>query len=57
MASEQEVTEAVQVAAMVPASLAKSLREKAQAAERSTAAEIRLALKAWVEAEPLGRTA
>jgi hypothetical protein len=38
----------VQVASVVPSELADALREKARRAERSIAAEIRLALKAWV---------
>jgi len=41
--------ETVQVAAIVPKDLADALRDLARKAERSTAAEIRLALKAWVE--------
>lgn len=40
----------VQVAAIVPFELAERVREIAQRNERSQAAEIRLALKAWVEA-------
>lgn len=43
----------VQVAAMVPTSLAEQVRSLADRAERSTAAEIRLALKAWVDAARL----
>jgi hypothetical protein len=43
-------TETVQVAAVVPVSLAADLRGVASANERSVAAEIRLALRAWVEA-------
>lgn len=43
----------VQVAAMVPTSLAEQVRDLADRAERSTAAEIRLALKAWVDAARL----
>lgn len=39
----------VQVAAIVPEGLADSIRDLARESERSTAAEIRLALKAWVE--------
>lgn len=42
-------TDTVQVAAVVPAELADAIRDLARDAERSTAAEIRLALKAWVE--------
>lgn len=40
----------VQVAAIVPAALAEELRGLAQKAERSQAAEVRLALRAWVDA-------
>lgn len=39
----------VQVAAVVPVDLAAELRDLARASERSTAAEIRLAIKAWVD--------
>lgn len=39
----------VQVATVVSTELADQLREMAGAAERSTAAEIRLAIKAWVD--------
>lgn len=41
--------ETVQVGAIVPKEVADSLRDLASKSERSTAAEIRLALKAWVE--------
>jgi hypothetical protein len=41
--------ETVQVAAVVPKDLADELRDLARASERSTAAEIRLAIKAWVD--------
>lgn len=47
--SASEVTETVRVAASIPRQLAAALTDKASAAERSVAAEIRLALKAWVE--------
>lgn len=46
-----EVEETIQVAAQVPVALAEQLREKAKRNERSSAGEIRLALKAWVQAE------
>lgn len=46
MTAEPEV---VQVAALVPKALAEQVRELAQQSERSAAAEIRLALKSWVE--------
>ena len=39
----------VQLTAVVPTTVADLLRDKARAAERSTAAEIRLALRAWVD--------
>ncbi len=39
----------VQVATMVPDDLAEAIRSQAQANERSAAAEMRLALRAWVE--------
>lgn len=42
-------TETVQVAAIVPKSLADEIREMARESERSTAAEIRLALKSWAD--------
>lgn len=42
-------TGTVQVAAVVDAKLANALRDMASKAERSQAAEIRLALRAWVE--------
>lgn len=42
-------TETVQVAAVVPKDLADAIRDLARASERSTAAEIRLAIKAWVD--------
>ncbi len=45
-----EPTETVQVATMVPAPLAEAIREMAQEAERSIAAELRLAIKSWVDA-------
>lgn len=41
----------VQVAAVVPQQLADDLRDLARASERSTAAEIRLAIKAWVDGQ------
>lgn len=41
--------ETVQVAAVVPKTLADAIRDLARESERSTAAEIRLALKAWVD--------
>lgn len=41
--------ETVQVAAIVPVELAERIREIAQKNERSQAAEIRLALKAWID--------
>ncbi len=43
-------SETVQVAAVVPRELAEQIRDLARTAERSTAAEIRLAIKAWVDA-------
>ncbi len=39
----------VQIAALVPADLAEELRDLARKAERSQAAELRLAVRAWVE--------
>ena len=42
----------VHVTAKVPESLQKALREKADAAERSVAAEIRIALREYVADEP-----
>lgn len=39
----------VQVAAVVPKDLADEIRDMARASERSTAAEIRLAIRAWVD--------
>ena len=50
-------TETVQVAAIVPAELANRLRDMAKKAERSQAAEVRLALRAWVETETERRAA
>jgi hypothetical protein len=44
-----EASQTVQVASIVPQDLADKLRDLATAAERSTAAEIRLALRAWVD--------
>lgn len=49
------MTETVQVAAIVPEALADSIRDLARESERSTAAEIRLALKAWVATADLRR--
>jgi hypothetical protein len=46
MSTEAEV---VNVGAVVPKALSDSLRDMAKARERSVAAEIRLALKAWVD--------
>jgi hypothetical protein len=46
-----DTTETVQVAALVPATLAQSVKDMAQKSERSVGAEVRLALKAWVEAD------
>lgn len=40
----------VQIAALVPADLAEQLRELARKSERSQAAELRLAVRAWIEA-------
>lgn len=40
--------ETVQVAALVPAELADRLRELARRSERSQAAELRLAIRAWI---------
>ena len=40
----------VQLATLVPAELADRLRALAQQAERSQAAELRLAVKAWIDA-------
>lgn len=39
----------VQVATLVPVDLAEKLRELAKAGERSQAAELRLAVRAWIE--------
>lgn len=44
------ISETTQIAAIVPVELADDLKRLAQQAERSQAAEIRLAVKAWVEA-------
>lgn len=41
--------QAVQIATMVSADLADSLRDLARSSERSLAAEARLALRTWVE--------
>ncbi|MCA1572875.1 MAG: hypothetical protein LC798_21800 [Chloroflexi bacterium] len=50
--------ETVQVAALVPQELADKLRALARRSERSAAAELRLAIRAWVEAaEPIERAA
>lgn len=46
----------VRIAANVSPAIADALRDKATAAERSVAAEVRLALKAWVD-EPLKNAA
>lgn len=43
------VEETTQVASIVPVKLAEQIRDLASKNERSTAAEIRVALKAWVE--------
>jgi len=43
-------TETVQVATLVPGELADRLRRLARKGERSQAAELRLAVRAWVEA-------
>jgi hypothetical protein len=45
------MSDTVQVAAVVSRELADELREKARLSERSTAAEIRVALRAWVDAD------
>lgn len=42
--------ELVQLATYVPRDLADEFRELAEKAERSSAAELRLAIRAWVEA-------
>jgi len=41
----------VQVAALVPEATAEALRAQAKANERSAAAELRLAIKSWVDAD------
>jgi predicted transcriptional regulator len=51
------VVETVQVAAIVPKNLAADLRDLARASERSTAAEIRLAIKAWVDTQKKAQAA
>lgn len=43
-------TSTVQIATVVPADLADNLRELARRNERSQAAELRLAVRAWIEA-------
>lgn len=52
-----EITETVRVAASIPKQVAVALNDRATAAERSIAAEIRLALKAWVDDAPVERIA
>lgn len=49
--------ETVHVATRVPKDLVDDLRDLARASERSTAAEIRLAIKAWVEDHRTGPSA
>lgn len=45
-----DATETVRLATLVPASVANKLRVLANKGERSQAAELRLAVRAWVEA-------
>lgn len=47
----QPTDELVQVAALVPATMANDLRSLAASSERSMAAEIRLALRSWIESQ------
>ncbi len=46
----ESTTATVQVAAIVPAPFAAEFAALARCRERSTAAELRLAMKAWLEA-------
>lgn len=50
------ISETVQVAAIVPKELADAIRDLARESERSAAAEIRLALRSWVDAAALEKT-
>lgn len=51
------MSKTVHVAAVVPIGLAKSMRELAKRNERTVSAEIRLALRAWVDADDDKRAA
>ena len=55
--SQANATETVQVASIVTADLANAIKRLAEQGERSTAAEIRLALRAWVDAARLEQSA
>jgi hypothetical protein len=52
-----DTIDTVQVASVVPATLANDIKHLAEQSERSMAAEIRLALRAWVDAARLEQTA
>lgn len=55
--SPAETTETVQIGSIVTADLANQMKALAERSERSVAAEIRLALRAWVDAARLEQSA
>ena len=51
------MSDQTQVGAVVPIALAESMREIAKRNDRSVSAEVRLALRAWVDANEAQRAA